>query len=256
MNEARGEPPMETPMEPDDIRRLIGGYATGSLTEEQRRRLFQAALEDQELFDALQDEQALKELLDDPISREQVYTAAAANLPPPNRRAHNRAATVPNRAATVRERSWIWALTASIGAAALLTIMLLNSERPTPRPERVARLRPAAPPPRNRSRRPPSHSPSRRHRIASAPQNSTISKNSRAPCPANSLPIRGRHARPRPRRSLSTRPQRHLPRASQTSQSRAISRLPHLRQRRPRPPRHRRQQSCSNPPSPRPELPE
>ena len=43
-----------------DLEKLIGGYATNTLTESERKLLFEAALEDQELFDALQQEQALK----------------------------------------------------------------------------------------------------------------------------------------------------------------------------------------------------
>ena len=51
------------------IERLLGGYATNTLTESERQALFEAALDDQELFDALQDEQALRELLEDSGSR-------------------------------------------------------------------------------------------------------------------------------------------------------------------------------------------
>jgi hypothetical protein len=51
---------------PDHIRRLLGGYATGTLSEAQRKLLFEAALEDQELFDELARDQALKELLEAP----------------------------------------------------------------------------------------------------------------------------------------------------------------------------------------------
>lgn len=53
-------------MIPDHIQRLISGYATGTLSEKQRKLLFEAALEDQELFDELARDQALKELLDTP----------------------------------------------------------------------------------------------------------------------------------------------------------------------------------------------
>lgn len=52
-----------------DIRQLLGGYATGTLTAAERARLFAAALEDQALFDALAEEQPVKDLLDDPESR-------------------------------------------------------------------------------------------------------------------------------------------------------------------------------------------
>jgi len=46
-----------------------------TLTEAERNALFAAALDDQELFNALQDEQTLKELLEDPISRRQIQQA-------------------------------------------------------------------------------------------------------------------------------------------------------------------------------------
>jgi len=48
---------------PDEIRRLLGGYATGTLTDDERTLLFSAALEDQSLFDALADEEALREFV-------------------------------------------------------------------------------------------------------------------------------------------------------------------------------------------------
>ncbi len=52
-------------MKPEDIRKLLGGYATGTLTESERDLLFAAALEDQALFDALADEESLRVLLSD-----------------------------------------------------------------------------------------------------------------------------------------------------------------------------------------------
>jgi hypothetical protein len=62
-------------MSPQEIEKLLGGYATDTLTEEERRALFEAALGNQALFDALADDQALKELLDDPPSRTQLLAA-------------------------------------------------------------------------------------------------------------------------------------------------------------------------------------
>ena len=47
-------------MKERDLRKLIGGYATGTLTDDERQALFAAALQDQELFDALADEQAMR----------------------------------------------------------------------------------------------------------------------------------------------------------------------------------------------------
>jgi len=52
-----------------NIEKLLGGYATDTLTEQERKDLFAAALRDQTLFNALADEHALKEVLDDPRAR-------------------------------------------------------------------------------------------------------------------------------------------------------------------------------------------
>jgi hypothetical protein len=59
-------------VKPDDVKRLIGGYATGTLTPAEQKALFEAALDDQELFDAIAREQALKEALDDPAIRREL----------------------------------------------------------------------------------------------------------------------------------------------------------------------------------------
>src|SRR5579884_2580387 len=105
-----------------DRRKLLGGYATGTLTDEERRRLMEAALEDQELFDALQDEQALKELLDQPASREAIRRAAAAS---PARRLH----------------LWTWAgAAAALAAAAAITIFVVRGPR-SEQPAAVAVVR-------------------------------------------------------------------------------------------------------------------
>ena len=64
-------------MTKDEIRQLLAGFATNTLTETERRTLFEAALDDQELFDALQQEQALKDLLADPGSRAQIQIGRA-----------------------------------------------------------------------------------------------------------------------------------------------------------------------------------
>ena len=62
-------------MSREEIHKLVGGYATGTLTPEEREALFRAALEDQELFDALAREQALSDLLSDPASKAQLLAA-------------------------------------------------------------------------------------------------------------------------------------------------------------------------------------
>ncbi|MCW5981691.1 MAG: hypothetical protein KIT09_26640 [Bryobacteraceae bacterium] len=52
-------------MTPDQAKELLGGYATGTLTEAERKALFEAALSDQSLFDALAEEDALRLALED-----------------------------------------------------------------------------------------------------------------------------------------------------------------------------------------------
>jgi len=59
----------------DEAMKLLGGYATNSLTEEDRKALLAAALDDQELFDALEREQALKDVLDDRVARAEIRQA-------------------------------------------------------------------------------------------------------------------------------------------------------------------------------------
>ena len=59
-------------MNREDIQKLLGGYATGTLTPEEQQALFAAALEDQEIFDALGREQALRDLLRDPSAKAQL----------------------------------------------------------------------------------------------------------------------------------------------------------------------------------------
>ncbi|MGD0772400.1 MAG: hypothetical protein ABSC05_06205 [Candidatus Solibacter sp.] len=65
-------------MSPEDIRKLLGGYATGTLTAEEQQALFAAALEDQELFDQLAREQSLRDLLRDPAARAELLSALDA----------------------------------------------------------------------------------------------------------------------------------------------------------------------------------
>jgi len=62
-------------MSREEVRKLLGGYATGTLTAEEQQVLFEAALEDQEIFDALAREQGLRDLLRDPSARAEVLAA-------------------------------------------------------------------------------------------------------------------------------------------------------------------------------------
>ncbi len=121
-------------MTQEEIRKLLGGYATDSLTERERAALFEAALEDQDLFNALQNEDALRELLADPVSREQVRQA----LKPAPRRAF-----------------WTqpWLIKGLIGAAsvavaAVVAIVIVTSHRepaPTSVPQQQLALKQSEP---------------------------------------------------------------------------------------------------------------
>ncbi|MEO8659956.1 MAG: hypothetical protein ABI693_15910 [Bryobacteraceae bacterium] len=64
-----------------EAEKLLGGYATGTLTEAEKAELFSAALDHQELFDALADEEMLREILADPGARQRLLAA----LPEPQR---------------------------------------------------------------------------------------------------------------------------------------------------------------------------
>ena len=48
-------------MSEHDLEKLLGGFAVDTLTPEEKKALYTAALQDQQLFNALTDEQALKE---------------------------------------------------------------------------------------------------------------------------------------------------------------------------------------------------
>ncbi len=62
-------------MKPEEIRKLLGGYATGTLTEEERRSLFEAALRDQDLYNELADEEPLRVYLQEPAFRRELSEA-------------------------------------------------------------------------------------------------------------------------------------------------------------------------------------
>ena len=106
-------------MTKDEARKLIGGYATGSLTEAERTALFQAALEDQDLFDELAGEQGLKEVLDEPGARQRLIAA----LEPPR-----------------RHRAWLWAGAAATAAIAVVIGIVVSQRTAEPPPQQIAQV--------------------------------------------------------------------------------------------------------------------
>jgi cytoskeletal protein RodZ len=166
-------------MTQDEIRKLLGGYATNALSADERRTLFEAALEDQELFNALQNEDALRELLADPVLRDQVRSALAT----PTR-------TTPREGFSWRRWSLGVAITA---AAAVIVIAVMNRAKapePSTQPVQMARAEPkqvepapeAAAPPVAEKRSTPAGAA--RQRAIPAP---TLAAPTRAPSASNEV---------------------------------------------------------------------
>jgi hypothetical protein len=125
-------------MRPQDVKKLLGGWSAGTLTEAECQALLNAALDDQELFNTLMAEQPLKELLADSSARAELLATLQEK---------------PRRSAML---AWLlrpWPMAAA-GAmvAALVTVVFLNSGYETApvtrrqEPEMMARNIPAAPP--------------------------------------------------------------------------------------------------------------
>ena len=64
-----------------ELEKLLGAFASDTLTPDEKQRLYHAALQDQHLFNALADEQALKELLTDPAVRRRLLQALQQTNP-------------------------------------------------------------------------------------------------------------------------------------------------------------------------------
>jgi hypothetical protein len=107
----------------DDLEKLLGGYATNTLTGAERKALFEAALTDQALFSALADEQALKDLLDDPRSRRHLLAALEAM----------------EKKKAWFQQPWSWALAGSLAAGVLAVTLVVReaSLPPLGQPERL-----------------------------------------------------------------------------------------------------------------------
>ena len=138
-------------MKSHDARNLLGGYAAGSLTGKERRRLFEAALEDQELFEALAAEEPLRELLSDPATRTRLIPGLE-----------------PARHVAWFRRPLVWSL--SGGLAALIVtagIVLQQREAPTPKATQVAQVAQEPPPAAPMSAPAPAAATSRSKRVKS-----------------------------------------------------------------------------------------
>ena len=105
----------------DEINDLIGRYATGSLTAEEQRRLYDAALDDQDLFDQLAHEEHVKQLLAEPGARDRLIHA----LQPPR-----------------RKTGWIFGVAATAALTVVIGVFLMRP--PAPKPTEVAVAKPSA----------------------------------------------------------------------------------------------------------------
>jgi hypothetical protein len=113
----------------DEIRGLIGGYATGSLSEAERKILFDAALEDQELFDELAGEQALKEALEEPGAKQRLLGALTGTE-------------------SRWKNAWALGVAAAASVALIAGVLVLRPTSKVEKPEQIAQVeRPALPEP-------------------------------------------------------------------------------------------------------------
>jgi hypothetical protein len=120
---------------PEQVRKLVGGYAAGILTEEERRALFEAALSDQELFDELAREQPLRELLSDPRARMQLLNAVAGERP------------LVQKITGWLGRPASWVMAGGLAAVVLLVLAFVRTGHPPPAPQPVLTARREAPAP-------------------------------------------------------------------------------------------------------------
>jgi hypothetical protein len=116
-------------MSREEVRKLLGGYATGTLTPAEQEALFAASLEDQELFDALAAEQSMRDLLRDPAVKAELLAALDGGPP--------------------KQPWWQWRpLVAGVAMAGMAAIGVGTwlATREKPAPVVVAELRKEAPP--------------------------------------------------------------------------------------------------------------
>ncbi|MBI5280203.1 MAG: hypothetical protein HY858_00880 [Candidatus Solibacter usitatus] len=102
---------MNPPLTPERAELLLGGFATGTLTPAEHASLMAAAMADQRVFDALMDEEALRDALADPQTRAGLIRALAP--------ARTRLWRAP----------WPWAALAT-AAAAVAVFVLLRPQQP------------------------------------------------------------------------------------------------------------------------------
>lgn len=103
-------------MNPSEARKLLGGYLTGTLTQDEAKALFEAAIEDQELFEELIRSEPVREVVADPSTRAELL----------------RSLDEPARSRPWWKRRWaaVGGGAAAIACAALVFIVLSHRTEP------------------------------------------------------------------------------------------------------------------------------
>lgn len=108
----------------EEREQLLARYTTGELTPLERERLFTEAMNDQELFEHLFEDDALEEALSDPAVRRHIMNTAPAPAP-----------AWPLR--------WRWPVLAGLAASLILAVFLIQRQiTPSADPELLASARP------------------------------------------------------------------------------------------------------------------
>lgn len=108
----------------EEREQLLARYTTGELTPLERERLFTEAMNDQELFEHLFEDDALEEALSDPAVRRHIMNTAPAPAP-----------AWPLR--------WRWPVLAGLAASLVLAVFLIQRQiTPSSDPELLASARP------------------------------------------------------------------------------------------------------------------
>ena len=178
-------------MNRDEIRKLIGGYATGSLTPQEQKLLFEAAVDDQALFDELMAEPDLKDLIDQPGARDRLLEALETEPAAASGTYAPHPVSVAMRSDSLREapaprwyrRPATWAAAGALAAAlALIAILPRAFRSDAPPPVEIARNReadapkvvvPESAPPPAAPIQPPASKPVREIRPPAQPQAKT-----------------------------------------------------------------------------------
>lgn len=126
--------------------RLLSSYSSGKISPEEKDILFRASLENQEFFDALADEETLREVMADPACRAELeeilepqpvlaQAAAAAPMFTRNKQgAAEKEATQQKPKRVFSFRPWVLALAGTLGSAIIGTFIAWRNQKPASLP--------------------------------------------------------------------------------------------------------------------------